>query len=124
MLKNPRKASLGRQNHRCSCQLVSGSVSGVHRRPISITATRYPFSVNRCALTLPPNPEPTTTKSKSKVSVINNLQNVGTGFQARPRKRASTPVCSPSLCALCCILLRLLHPDACFDDFIPKMETL
>ena len=37
MLKNPRKARLGRQNQRLSDQLVCGRFSGVQRRPISIT---------------------------------------------------------------------------------------
>jgi hypothetical protein len=40
MLKKPRNASFGRQNHRLTDQFVRGRFSGVQRRPISITATR------------------------------------------------------------------------------------
>src|SRR5271157_4223785 len=65
MLKNPRKPSLGRQTQRWMDQLVRGRLSGVQRPPISITATRYPFSASRRAETLPPKPEPMTMKSKS-----------------------------------------------------------
>src|ERR1019366_5410119 len=67
MLKKPRRAKRGRQNQRQISQLVEGRLSGVQRRPISITATRYPFSVSRWAVTLPPKPEPITMKSKSRL---------------------------------------------------------
>src|ERR1022692_981671 len=65
MLKKPRRARLGRQNQRWMDQLVRGRLSGVQRRPISMTATLYPFSTSRRAETLPPKPEPMTMKSKS-----------------------------------------------------------
>src|SRR5271166_5723076 len=70
MLKNPCSARPGRQNQRRKDQLVCGRFSGVQRRPISITATLYPFSTSRCAVTLPPNPEPMTMKSKSYESLL------------------------------------------------------
>src|SRR6516162_2479976 len=73
MLKKPRSAIPGRQNQRCICQLVFGRFSGVQRRPISITPTRYPFSVRRRAETLPPKPEPMTMKSKSNLSGSNDM---------------------------------------------------
>src|SRR5215217_707420 len=38
-----------------------------NRAPASSTATRYPFSISRRALTDPPNPDPMTTTSKSCV---------------------------------------------------------
>src|SRR5271157_1625442 len=66
MLKKPRRPRLGRQIQRWMDQLVRGRLSGVQRRPISMTATRYPFSASRRAETLPPKPEPITMKSKSK----------------------------------------------------------
>src|SRR5579862_5564023 len=65
MLKKPRRPTLGRQNQRWTDQLVRGSLSGVQRRPISMTATLYPLSTSRRAETLPPKPEPMTMKSKS-----------------------------------------------------------
>src|SRR5579859_5543814 len=46
-------------------QLVRGNEWSAQRRPISMMATRYPFSASRSAETLPPNPEPITMKSKS-----------------------------------------------------------
>src|SRR5271157_1275997 len=65
MLKKPRSPRLGRQNQFRIDQLVRGRFSGVQRRPISMTATLYPFSTKRRAETLPPKPEPITMKSKS-----------------------------------------------------------
>lgn len=65
MLKKPRNARFGRQNQLNRFQFVRGRFCAFQRRPISITATLYPFSTNRCAVTLPPNPEPITMKSKS-----------------------------------------------------------
>src|ERR1035437_2035879 len=65
MLKKPRRPRLGRQIQRWMDQLLCGRFSGVQRRPISMTATLYPFSASRRAETLPPKPEPMTMKSKS-----------------------------------------------------------
>src|ERR1039458_8233011 len=65
ILKTPCGPRLGRHNQRRRDQLVWGRLSGVQRRPISMTATLYPFSASRRAETLPPKPEPMTMKSKS-----------------------------------------------------------
>ena len=60
---SPVQPSFGAQMKLRRRQEVFGSVCGVNRRPASSTPTRYPFSVRRSAVTLPPNPEPMTRTS-------------------------------------------------------------
>src|SRR5438034_10310535 len=63
----PKQPRAGAQRKFLRSHEVFGNSSSAKRRPASSTATRYPFSASRRAATLPPNPEPTTTTSKSLI---------------------------------------------------------
>ncbi len=59
----PYHPSRGANRNRDLSQEFFAYDASSNRAPASSTATRYPFSVSRSAVTLPPNPEPMTTTS-------------------------------------------------------------
>ena len=63
ILNRPLQPKTGSHNHLRKFQFVFGKSLGLNRLPFSTTRTRYPFSASRNALTDPPNPDPTMTKS-------------------------------------------------------------